>query len=524
MLPQIQRKNPDENTSLRSRFISLIILFGLSVALHSGSPFIQMMGGSDTDYGSAMVQPEEDRILVAGWTASFGAGGNDALVSMFDTSGTHLWTKTFGGILDDYGLWVTRTGDGGFVMTGRTSSYGAGNNDAFLSRFDSSFGHLWTVTLGGSGEDYGVSVIETQGGDLVLTGYTTSTGQGSWDILLAKFDDLGTHLWTRVFGGTGDDRSLSLIETEDGGYLLTGRSSSFGAGANDAFLSKFDAAGTHQWSRSVGGTGHDYGYSVATGISGDIYVAGYTSSYGSGAGGWDISFSRFTSSGTHLWTRTFGGTGNEYTRSMTGTQDGGFAIVGYTSTFSQGGQDVLLSKFDDTGAHLWTWTLGDSLNDYGRAVATLGDSSLMVSGGIQSYGATGTDLILARFDSEGHSCIGAAASPSVQDWSPIVTAFSPTIIDTALSMQTVQPTVMTQEPTLSTICAGLCGDANGVGGISSADGFYILNYLGAGSPPVSCWAANVGGGFSITSADGFYLLNYLGDPGSFPLNCAPCDL
>jgi hypothetical protein len=492
-----------------------------SSALYSHDVYVRTLGGPGSDYGASLIRTQDGGVCAVGWTLSYGAGENDLLLVKFDGAGEPSWSRAVGGADHEYGRALIETHDGGIVALGRTRSFGAGGFDVLLLRFDAQGTLLWTRTLGGASDDYGEAVVEAGNGDLVVAGYTQSFGMGSWDVLLARFDSLGAHQWTTVLGEEMDDRGISLIELENGDLAVAGRSTSYGLGGADVLLMRFAHDGTNLWTRAVGGTGHDYGRSVTGSWDGGLIVAGYTSSFGAGAGGWDICLSSFTGSGVHLWTRTLGGELNEYTRDMIRTQDHGYAVLGYTSTFGLGLHDVLLVKYDSSGSRQWSWVVGDSMNDYGWSVCDLPDGSFVTTGGVSSYGSGSTDLLLASHAPDGYTCAGSAIDPTVLDWYPITTEVTPTVTDTQPDVSQPDPVVTDPVPTLTPVCHELCGDANGSADVTSADGYHILNYFGSGPLPVSCWTANVTGDTLLTTADGFHLLNYLGVGPD--LDCAPCE-
>lgn len=165
-------------------------------------------------------------------------------LSKYDSTGALIWNKTWGGISTDYGNSVAQTSDGGYAVTGLTRSYGAGGlDDMFLAKYDSSGNLSWNKTWGGVGTDTGNSVVQTSDGGYAVTGVTTSYGAGSYDMLLAKYTSTGSLSWSKTWGGTGSDYGSSLVQTSDGGYAVTGRTSSYGAGSNDMLLAKYDSSG-----------------------------------------------------------------------------------------------------------------------------------------------------------------------------------------------------------------------------------------------------------------------------------------
>jgi hypothetical protein len=304
-------------------------------------------------------------------------------------------------------------------------------------------------TLGGGPTDDGWSVVQTSDGGLVVTGYTQSFGAGGEDLLLSKFDASGNHLWSRTLGGSSHDNGYSVIETSDSGFVVTGRTESFGAGLSDLLLSKFDASGNHLWSRTLGGTNSDVGRSVVQTSDGELVVTGYTHSF---AGYYDLLLSKFDASGNYLWSRTLGGTSTDYSLSVVQTSDGGLVVTGITYSFGPGDEDLLLSKFDASGNHLWSRTLGGTSDEYGRSVVQTSDGGFVVTGSTFSFGAGDEDLLLSKFDFSGNTCMGEFVTPTVQSVSPTITSPTPTVTSPTPTIASPSPTVTSPTPTITVIC------------------------------------------------------------------------
>jgi hypothetical protein len=299
-------------------------------------------GGTGADRAFSVQQTVDAGYIMAGGTTSNGAGGEDAWLIKTDSSGNKTWDKTFGDTGDDLALSVQQTADGGYVLAGWTESYGAGAYDAWLIKTDSSGNKTWDKTFGGTSWEYISSVRQTADGGYVLSGETASFGAGGRDAWLIKTDPSGIKTWDRTFGGTSWDYASSVRQTSDGGYVLSGGTQSFGAGDYDAWLIKTDSSGNETWDKTFGGTRDDQAYSVQQTADGGYVLSGHTVSYG--VGNEDAWLIKADSSGNKTWDKTFGGTFNEEAWSVQQTGDGGYVLAGPTDSYGAGNEDAWLIK------------------------------------------------------------------------------------------------------------------------------------------------------------------------------------
>ena len=188
---------------------------------------------NDTSY--AVQQTADGGYILAGVTYPFGAGTSDAWLVKTDSEGNELWNMTFGGASYDAALAVQLTPDGGYVFAGYTQSYGAGNADAWLVKTDSEGNELWNMTFGGASYDEALAVQPTPDDGYLFTGRTWSYGAGNADAWLLKTDSGGEELWNMTFGGTGYDDSRAIQRTPDGGYILAGSTFSFSSDSSSDF-------------------------------------------------------------------------------------------------------------------------------------------------------------------------------------------------------------------------------------------------------------------------------------------------
>jgi len=271
------------------------------------------------------------------------------------------WYKTYGGIDNDWGWSVQNTIDGGFIIGGETASYGSGNFDAYLIKTDNYGNVEWDRTFGGAAKDGCRDLAQTTDGGFILTGYADSYGNPGHDYWIIKTDEFGNEEWSKIFGGTSSDASYAIIETSNGDFVFTGYSYSYSQGSNDVWVIKTDNLGGMIWEKNYGGIGSEYGMDLVETYDGGYIIIGSTTSYGSG--GTDVYLLKIDFNGDLEWEKTFGGFGDDWAGSIDLTSDGGFIICGDTKSYSEGGYDVWILKTDHSGIEEWNCTYGSSEHD-----------------------------------------------------------------------------------------------------------------------------------------------------------------
>jgi len=354
----------------------------------------RLYGGTETDIGNSIQQTADGGYIIAGETESYGDSDRDFYLIKTDAVGTTTWTKSIGGVDDDRALCVRQTSDGGYIVTGILRSFSAGGTDVWLWKVDSDGNMSFIEDFGGIGNEVGSSVRQTADGGYIIAGNTT-TSSADADIWLIKTDSGGDEEWSKRYSGVGSDYGDSVQQLSGVGYIITGGSHN-GSGSCDIILIKTDASGNPTSNKMFGGTGFDRGKSVQELSEGGFILVGETTSYG--AGGSDIWLIKTDSNLNEIWSKTFGGSGDEYGESVLQTSDGGFIIAGSTTSYGAGGSDVWLVKTDSGGNETWSKTFGDAEDDAGNAVIETSEGGFAITGRIKSveYGTSDIFLIVTN--------------------------------------------------------------------------------------------------------------------------------
>ena len=248
----------------------------------------QTYGGNVWDFCTFGRQVSDGGYVITGYTDSFSKyGWRDIWLVKTDANGTQQWIKVFGGSVQDEGYYVQQTKDGEYIIAGGTRVHGVdGSQDALLIKTDANGNQEWKRTYGGSADDVFINVQQTGDGGYIASGRTYSYGAGDQDIWLVKTDANGVEEWNKTFGGSDLDNCSRVLQTTDGGYIIAGYTCSYGNGSGDVWLIKTDANGNEEWDMTIGGSNNDGGVDIQQTSDGGYIVLGNTESYG--AGGRDI--------------------------------------------------------------------------------------------------------------------------------------------------------------------------------------------------------------------------------------------
>jgi hypothetical protein len=388
--------------------VILAVWFPLTAA-GQDSVWTRAYGGAGRDYGCCVRETLDGGYVVCGVTDSQGAGDGDVYLVRTDANGDTLWTRTYGGVAYDEGWGLELVPDGGFVIVGETSSFGAGAQDLYLIRTDANGDTLWTRTYGGANLDRGEVVRRRTDGTFVVTGTTKSMGDPDGDVYLLLVGANGDTLWTRTYGGSSTDEALGLQITSDGGYIIGGISTSFGTDGWDAYVIKTDAMGDTLWTRNYGTTDSDGCHDIVESAEGGYLFVGAIYRQNRFRS-WIV---RLDETGEQLWTQVYPGPYWQTANAVQQTPDGGYITAGGTELASSGTDQVHVMRLDASGDTLWTNTYGrggTSNYDHGRSIDLTQDGHFIVAAESESPGDGSLDLWLLKIE-EGTTAVATPHFP-----------------------------------------------------------------------------------------------------------------
>ena len=390
---------------LTTTFIILLLLIA-SNSIFSQIPikFRKAIGSSGYDEGYSAKQTFDKGYIIGGSTSSFGNGATDMYLLKTNEYGIPKRQAMFGGINVDVAKCVRQTADSGYVLLGYTNSYGAGGYDVYLVKTDSLMDTLWTRTYGGVDWDFGNCIEPTTDGGYIVCGYTYSYGNGDADYYLLKLNAAGDTVWTKTYGGTNEDQATSVVQTSDGGYILTGTSKSMGDVLGDMYTIKTDALGNVVWTNLFGGATHlDYSNDILISRNGGYLLAGESQSFGSGDSDGIIVKIDINGVTVGLMYRTYLPAYDGF-QSITEDTLGRVAATGREVTHGDpnGNGDGCIYILNSNWTYFNGTSFGGGNYDEGFSIETATDNGFIICGITQSFSNYLDDVYLIKTDSMGY--------------------------------------------------------------------------------------------------------------------------
>lgn len=387
------------------KILLLLILFvTLAASAQPPTRFFSKFGGGGVDIGYGVQESFNRQYIIVGSTSSFGFGSSDANLTLLDSMGQVLWSKSYGGAQSEVGKSVVINPlDSGFIFSGYTSSFGNGGFDAYIVRTDKEGNLKWQTTIGGQDWDFANDLTFSSDGNIVICGKSYSKAYGQSDGFVAKVNlTNGATIWDKYYGGNEDDEFNSIVLTSDGLISLGGNTKSYGDSNNDFWLFKINSVGDSINSKKFGtlnksercydmmednfnnlvfcgsydtsfyNTGKNDAYIVKTNLTG-VFINEIRFS-GAGAADKFVSVTKSTLNNNYCFSRsvfkpgfaieaqpfltdfnfnyinstTYAGINDEEAYKIINTKDDGFLMIGYTKSFNSLSEDVFVVKLDNT--------------------------------------------------------------------------------------------------------------------------------------------------------------------------------
>ena len=330
------------------------------------------------------------------------------------------WEYKYGGSGDEKVRHsALQTQDGGYILAGWTNSNDGdvgptnGKKDIWVLKINATGNTIeWSQNYGGSEDDAAHSIVQLTDGSYLIGGWTASSGlgfsiKGEQDCWVIKIDSIGQIIWSKNYGGSGNDKIEAIQETENGGFIFAARSGSTdqditnshqgpcnSCGEADIWVVKCDSSGTILWEKSLGSASEEAPWGIIK-TSDNGYLA-YGNTWGTGGdvsnhyGESDAWLVKLDSIGNIEWEKNYGGSLRDSPRSVVEAEVGGYLFSGMAESndfdvdSNYGGQDVWVVKVDTSGQIEWEKNFGGSLNDSGTGVAITEDGNYAVLGNSSS--------------------------------------------------------------------------------------------------------------------------------------------
>ncbi len=335
-----------------------------------------------------------------------------------------VWSKTYGGSLEENTNSVVATSDGGMLILGHTASYDGdivkshSFTDILLTKLDAEGNLIWTKTIGGSLNDFGMSIIATNDGNYAIAGYSASNdgdvpgNVGQHDFFISKITEQGNIIWSKNYGFTGHDHGHKMIQTRDGGFFIAGFAEYSGIegsggtqdngagheighknvlhGSGEYLGVKLDSNGEFLWYRYFGGTQNDRVNDIVEAEDGDIIMVGYSESSDfdieHNKGSYDYWVVSLHSNGDLHWKENYGGSGVDQAYGITKTGNNSYLIVGRSNSSDgdvknpKGNFDGWVIHINKHGHLIWEKSFGSDSFDVASTIKKIANGNFVVVG------------------------------------------------------------------------------------------------------------------------------------------------
>jgi len=382
----------------------LYIVFIFSYHVFPQSEFQIKYGGDQKDIGKLVMQASGNDFLILSRTMSYGSGHEDIMINRLDSVGNIKWTKVMGSSNRDVPYFIQPDHDGGYILANWLVHSPGTYDDHYICKIDEEGNILKEKFFGGYLDDELMALRLTQDGGYILAGSTRSYAMYDVDIWTIKLDADWNVSWTLVVDTEIGEHSRDILQFNNGYYVQLGNRRSSVQANQDIVLLGVGPDGNLAWSRSIGDEPNVDGRSMVKTPNNDIIITGFTDSYG--AGNNDILVTKVDCSGNVYWAKTYGGAGDDRSFKIASSDQGNYLISGTTTSFGNGGADVIILNINENVDLIRATSFGGELDEYQAYLEPTDDQGYIFSSGTFSYGSQDQDILVVKTDASGNSCCG----------------------------------------------------------------------------------------------------------------------
>ncbi|MEY3089820.1 MAG: hypothetical protein RL113_136 [Pseudomonadota bacterium] len=293
-----------------------------------------LLGGAKDEEARQVIKSQDGNLLVFGRSKSYSKNDDfDFYLAKVSTQGEKIWEKTFGGDRDEVAGGIALASDGSMFVVGDSNSYKRKYNDIYIAKLEKNGEMITSYMIGSKKEDSAQAITRTKDGNMVLVGYRETGRAGDRDFLIMKLDTNGNKIWSKTYGEYDIDRLNSVVATDDGGIVATGSTRSYKSALTDLSVMKLDTNGMMAWHKIYGFKYYEYGNGVTKLSDGGFMVSGGTSSLGKGDH--DLYMLAFDKTGAITWSHVYGGRDKDSGTGIAQLDDGSVVSVGNTASFGR---------------------------------------------------------------------------------------------------------------------------------------------------------------------------------------------
>ncbi|HEY0029900.1 MAG TPA: T9SS type A sorting domain-containing protein [Bacteroidia bacterium] len=382
----------------RAQVILLAMLCGASVA-SAQITFQEIYPSTIHESGRDVLQTSDGGYIIAASTETSIVNDLDVMVVRTDAYGTILWKQTYGGgSLPEVPNCILKAADGNYFIVGYSQSTGSGDFDHYLLKIDPAGTLIFSKRYGGYGNEDAKEIIATADGNYMIVGASNSVSFSDNNVQLIKIDISGNVIATKNYGGPGYESARSVKQCSDGGFIVAGKRVAL-SGIASIFLIRTNPAGDTLWTRIHSDVNSMEGKSILVN-SDNSYTLSVDDS--SATVDSDVRVMKLDPSGsTILWNKRYGGNDKDITKLIKPTSDGGYIVTAMSRSFGWIDPDYWLLKINSVGDTAWSRHYGGADHEHCYAVKETSDGGYITVGHTRSNPPRIEHILFIKLNSNG---------------------------------------------------------------------------------------------------------------------------